>query len=225
MRNLGSFQTDSTWHPTHSLTKPITAYEATLSHLVAAGTHMGHHPSLSLKSYRPYLAGRRSGMDIINLEHTLPSLRKACGVMRDIARDDGVVVFVGRKKITKGAVVKAVEKMPGIAHAVTERWRPGTLTNAHSMYVFFLLFFCVLFSFGGFSVGKGVDELEYRWGWDGVSFGAEAVISGAYLPDLIVVLDPRNMVHIINEANNKNIPTMGERSVLYAYQTALRADV
>ncbi|CED85149.1 ribosomal protein s2 [Phaffia rhodozyma] len=172
-QSFGSFQTDSTWHPTHSLSKPITAYQATVSHLVAAGTHMGHSPHLTRPSYQSYLAGRRSGIDIINLEHTLPSLRKACGVVRDIARDDGVIVFVGKKKITKGAVIKAVERMPGVAHAVTERWRPGTLTNAHSI------------------------------------FGAESVISGAYLPDLIVVLDPRNMVHIINEANNKNIPTLG----------------
>lgn len=72
-------------------------------------------------------------MDIINVEHTLPSLRKACGVVRDLVRDDGVVVFVGRKKAVKLPIMKAVDRLGGCGHAVTNKWIPGTLTNAHVM--------------------------------------------------------------------------------------------
>jgi small subunit ribosomal protein S2 len=105
----------------------------TVSHLMAASAHLGHNPNLTQAAYHPYLAGRRGGVDIINLSHTLPSLRKACGVIRDISRDDGVIVFMGRRHLTKGPVWKAVGRMPGVGHAVTERWRPGSLTNAASV--------------------------------------------------------------------------------------------
>lgn len=94
---------------------------------------MGHNPRITQTAWHPYLAGRRAGMDIINVEHTLPSLRKACGVVRDLVRDDGVVVFVGRKKAVKLPIMKAVDRLGGCGHAVTNKWIPGTLTNAHVM--------------------------------------------------------------------------------------------
>ena len=72
-------------------------------------------------------------MDIINVEHTLPSLRKACGMVRDLVRDDGVVVFIGKKNAVKVPLMKAVDRLGGNGHAVTSRWIPGTLTNAHVM--------------------------------------------------------------------------------------------
>jgi small subunit ribosomal protein S2 len=96
---------------------------------------MGHHPSLTLPAYHPYLAGRRGGMDIINVEHTLPSLRKACGVVRDICRDDGVVVFIaGGREIMREPLMKAMERIgQANCHAVTGRYKPGTMTNAAVM--------------------------------------------------------------------------------------------
>lgn len=125
--------------PTDALTSPPSAHDVTVSHLMAAGAHLGHHPNLTLNTYQPYLAGRRGGVDIINLSLTLPSLRKACGVVRDISRDDGVIVFMGRKHLTKNPVWKAVKRLPGVGHAVTERWRPGSLTNAASVCVLCVL--------------------------------------------------------------------------------------
>ena len=41
------------------------------------------------------------------------------------------------------------------------------------------------------------------------SFGSEYVLNGSYLPDLVVVADPRGMINVINECNLKNVPTMG----------------
>lgn len=41
------------------------------------------------------------------------------------------------------------------------------------------------------------------------SFGAEYVLNGSYLPDLVVVADPRQMINVIQECNLKNVPTMG----------------
>lgn len=41
------------------------------------------------------------------------------------------------------------------------------------------------------------------------SFGSEYVLDGSYLPDLVVIADPRNMINVIKECNLKNVPTMG----------------
>jgi small subunit ribosomal protein S2 len=194
-----------TGEPARALTNPPSAHDVTLSHLMASQAHLGHHPGLTRSSYHPYLAGRRGGVDIIDLSATLPSLRKACGVVRDISRDDGVIVFMGRRHVTKSPVWRAVSRMPGVGHAVTERWRPGSLTNAASVYVLPPRIYRTFLPRSLLTTSQISTALPAT-----CSFGSEYVLNGSYLPDLVVVADPRNMHMLIKECNLKNVPTMGK---------------
>lgn len=126
----GSNQTqDSVWRPHHSLHKPPSPGELTLSALLAAGAHLGHSTSLLNPNFMPYAYGTRAGITVIDLDHTVPMLRRAANLTRAIAAAGGTVVFVGTRPDIRPAVKKAAERMDNQGYYVGEKWLPGTLTN------------------------------------------------------------------------------------------------
>ncbi|KZS98981.1 ribosomal protein S2 [Sistotremastrum niveocremeum HHB9708] len=132
---LGSTQSrDNTWQPHHGLHKPPPPKDLTLSSLVAAGAHFGHSSSLMNPNFLPYSYGTRAGITIIDLDSTLPLLRRAVDVTRAIAARDGTIVFVGTRPDLRRVVNKAAERMGSNAYSVGERWLPGTLTNKVQLF-------------------------------------------------------------------------------------------
>ncbi|EGN95485.1 hypothetical protein SERLA73DRAFT_94949 [Serpula lacrymans var. lacrymans S7.3] len=135
MGQYGSSQTrDNVFQPHHSLHKPLAPSEATLSALIAAGAHLGHSKSLMNPNFMPYAYGVRAGITIIDLDHTLPLLRRAANLVRAIVSRDGTVVFVGTRPDLRVTVRKAAERIGPQAFHVGERWLPGTLTNKLQMF-------------------------------------------------------------------------------------------
>ncbi|KAF8528228.1 ribosomal protein S2, flavodoxin-like domain-containing protein [Hysterangium stoloniferum] len=127
---LGSTQTrENTWQPHHELHRPAHPSELTLSALMAAGAHLGHSKALLNPAFAPYAYGTRAGITIINLDTTLPLLRRAAALVRAVALHDGTVVFVGTRPDLKVIVEKAAQRMAQNAYHVGDRWLPGTLTN------------------------------------------------------------------------------------------------
>lgn len=126
----GSTQSRETeWQPHHSLHKPPSPGELILSALLAAGAHLGHSTSLLNPNFMPYAYGTRAGITIIDLDHTVPMLRRAANLTRAIAAAGGTVVFVGTRPDIRPAVKKAAERMGAQGYYVGEKWLPGTLTN------------------------------------------------------------------------------------------------
>jgi len=132
---FGSNQTrENTFQPHHTLHRPLTPSQATLSALIAASAHLGHSKSLMNPNFMPYAYGVRADITIIDLDQTLPLLRRAASLTRAIAARDGTIVFVGTRKDLQPAVVKAAERIGPQAYNVGERWLPGTLTNRFTMF-------------------------------------------------------------------------------------------
>lgn len=128
---LGSNQT-STWKPHHSLHAPPSPHELSISTLMAAGAHLGHNPAHASPAFLPYTYGTRSGLSIIDLEQTLPLLRRAANVTRAIAEADGLVLFVGtgdRDGALGAATRKAAKRLGSNGYHIDTRWLPGLLTN------------------------------------------------------------------------------------------------
>ncbi len=101
----------------------------TLSALLAAGAHLGHHRSLLNPNFIPYAYGTRADITVIDLERTLPNLRRAAALVRAIASRDGTIVFVGTRPDLRPTVLKAAQRIGSQAYHVGEKWLPGTLTN------------------------------------------------------------------------------------------------
>jgi small subunit ribosomal protein S2 len=127
---FGSTQTrDNAWQPHHPLHRPTAPRDLTLSALLAAGAHLGHHRSLLNPNFIPYAYGTRANITIIDLERTLPHLRRAAALVRAIAARDGTIVFIGTRPDLRPTVLKAAQRIGSQAYHVGEKWLPGTLTN------------------------------------------------------------------------------------------------
>ncbi|KAI0055504.1 ribosomal protein S2 [Artomyces pyxidatus] len=100
-----------------------------MSALLASGAHMGHSTSLLNPNFIPYAYGSRAGITIIDLEHTIPLLRRAAALVRDVVARDGTILFVGTRGDLRPVVRKAAERVGGQGYHVGEKWLPGTLTN------------------------------------------------------------------------------------------------
>lgn len=95
---------------------------------------MGHATSLMNPNFVPYAYGTRAGITIIDLDSTLPLLRRAAAVVRAVAARDGTILFVGTRPDLNAAVRKAAERIGPQGFYLGERWLPGTLTNKLQMF-------------------------------------------------------------------------------------------
>lgn len=82
----------------------------------------------------PYVYGNRSGLSIIDLDQTLPLLRRAANLVREVVAADGVIMVVGTREGHAKFMRKAHERMGDNVYVVGE-WLPGTLTNSATLYV------------------------------------------------------------------------------------------
>ena len=85
-------------------------------------------------NFMPYAYGVRAGITVIDLDATLPLLRRAAQVVRAVASNGGSVVFIGTRPDLRAAVRKAAQRMGDQGFHVGERWLPGTLTNKLQMF-------------------------------------------------------------------------------------------
>ncbi|KAL6309066.1 ribosomal protein S2, flavodoxin-like domain-containing protein [Sparassis latifolia] len=130
LSEYGSTQTrDNAFQPHHSLHRPPSPSGVTLSALLASGAHFGHSQKLMNPNFMPFAYGTRAGITIIDLDHTLPLLRRAANVVRGVAAKGGSVVFLGTRPDLRPVVRAAVERMGSQSYHVGEKWLPGTLTN------------------------------------------------------------------------------------------------
>jgi small subunit ribosomal protein S2 len=121
---------DSTWQPFHGVHKPPKPSELTLSALVASGAHLGHNASLMNPHFIPYAYGTRAGVTVIDLDSTLPLLRRAAALVRAVAARDGTVLFIGTRPDLKSVVKHAAKRMGPLGFHLNDKWAGGTLTNA-----------------------------------------------------------------------------------------------
>lgn len=85
-------------------------------------------------NFTPYAYGTRAGVTIIDLDQTLPMLRRAANLVRSIAYADGQIIFVGTRPDLRPVVQKAAERLGPQGYHVGDRWLPGTLTNKIQMH-------------------------------------------------------------------------------------------
>ncbi|KAI0282510.1 ribosomal protein S2, flavodoxin-like domain-containing protein [Russula aff. rugulosa BPL654] len=115
---FGSTETrDNAWQPHHPLHRPTAPRDLTISALLAAGAHLGHHRSLLNPNFIPYAYGTRADVTIIDLERTLPHLRRAAALVEPLH------LGTGQSSLSALAPTFAPPSLK------PHNWLPGTLTN------------------------------------------------------------------------------------------------
>ena len=92
-----------------------------------AGVHFGHPTSRWNPNYKPYIAMKKNGIHIIDLESTKICLEKAGKEIFKLVKEGGNILFVGTKKQAKDVIQQQADRC-GMFYVV-ERWLGGTLTN------------------------------------------------------------------------------------------------
>ncbi|MBI44547.1 MAG: 30S ribosomal protein S2 [Candidatus Marinimicrobia bacterium] len=95
--------------------------------LITSGAHYGHPVNKWNPKFKPFIANKKNGIYIINLELTLQYLDKALKELVKISQKGGNVLFIGTKTQAKDIVQSCADKC-GMFYIV-ERWLGGTLTN------------------------------------------------------------------------------------------------
>ena len=98
-----------------------------IEELLESGAHYGHPVSKWNPQFKPFIAAKKNGIYIINLQLTLDYLNKAVNEMKKITEKGGNILFVGTKAQAKDLVQTSADNC-GMFYIV-ERWLGGTLTN------------------------------------------------------------------------------------------------
>ncbi|CAK5277473.1 unnamed protein product [Mycena citricolor] len=107
---------------------------ATVSSLLAAGAHFGHATSRMNPNFMPYAYGERAKSTIIDLDHTVPLLRRAANLVRAVTFAGGQILFIGTRPDLRPIVKSAAARVGAQGYYISGRWIPGTLTNTAELY-------------------------------------------------------------------------------------------
>ncbi len=99
----------------------------TMRELLEAGVHFGHQTRRWNPKMKPFIFQERNGTYIIDLALTVQKLRETYEVVKQMAREGKVILFVGTKKQAQDVVRDEAERAG--TFFVNQRWLGGTLTN------------------------------------------------------------------------------------------------
>lgn len=95
--------------------------------LLEAGVHFGHQTRRWNPKMKRYIYGGRNGIYIIDLHQTLKLFDDAYEYVKELAQNNGKLLFVGTKKQAQDAVAEAAKRSR--SYYVNSRWLGGMLTN------------------------------------------------------------------------------------------------
>ena len=98
-----------------------------MKQLLEAGVHFGHQTRRWNPKMREYIFTERNGIYIIDLQKTVKKIDEAYNFVRDIAMNDGTVLFVGTKKQAQESIEQEAKRCE--MFYVNQRWLGGLLTN------------------------------------------------------------------------------------------------
>ena len=101
--------------------------QLSLQELIEVGAHYGHITRKWNPKMAPYIFGKRNGIHIIDLQQTIPLFEKACNAIKEVASNNGRILFVGTKFQASDLVKEAAVKCG--QYYVNHKWRGGMLTN------------------------------------------------------------------------------------------------
>ena len=98
-----------------------------MKQLLEEGVHFGHQTRRWNPKMKEYIFTERNGIYIIDLQKTVKKIDEAYNFVRDIAMNDGTVLFVGTKKQAQESIEQEAKRCE--MFYVNQRWLGGLLTN------------------------------------------------------------------------------------------------
>ena len=95
--------------------------------LLEAGVHFGHQTRRWNPKMKPFIFQERNGIYIIDLSKTVTRMNAVYEAVKQMARENKVILYVGTKKQAQDVVKEEAERAG--TYFVNQSWLGGTLTN------------------------------------------------------------------------------------------------
>ena len=180
-----------------------------MNYLLEAGVHFGHQKRRWNPKMREYIYTSRDDIYIIDLQKTSQKIDEAYVAMKEIAENEGKVLFVGTKKQAQEAVEECAARTN--MYFVNERWLGGTLTNFKTIRsrIKRLDEIEKMEADGTFDLLPKKEVINIRKEYDKLNKNLRGIREMKKLPDALVIVDPRKEEIAIREARKLNIPVFG----------------
>ena len=179
----------------------------TIQDLLDTGAHFGHPTSKWNPNFLPYIATKKNGIHIINLEETVKNLNNAIQFLQDTVRDKGEILFVGTKKQAKDIVQEEADRCS--MFYVVERWLGGTLTNFSTIKKSIKRL--QMLEREGSSIYENLTKKEIQMlNRERIKLSDQhrGIKDMRRLPDAVVVVDANYEMTAIKESNRLEIPVV-----------------
>ena len=180
-----------------------------MNYLLEAGVHFGHQKRRWNPKMREYIYTSRDDIYIIDLQKTSQKIDEAYEAMKEIAQNEGKVLFVGTKKQAQEAAEESATRTN--MYFVNERWLGGTLTNFKTIRsrIKRLDEIEKMEADGTFELLPKKEVINIRKEYDKLNKNLRGIREMKKLPDALVIVDPRKEEIAIKEARKLNIPVFG----------------
>ena len=180
-----------------------------MNYLLEAGVHFGHQKRRWNPKMKEYIFTTRDDIYIIDLQKTAKKMEEAYAALKEIAENEGKVLFVGTKKQAQEAMEENATRTN--MYFVTERWLGGTLTNFRTIRsrVKRLEEIEKMEENGTFEVLPKKEVIELRKEHDKLDKLLSGIRAMDKLPQAMIIVDPKKEINAIREARKLNIPIFG----------------
>lgn len=177
-----------------------------MKQLLEAGVHFGHQTRRWNPKMAEYIYMERNGIYIIDLQKTVKKLEEAYNFVRNIAENDGTILFVGTKKQAQDSVKEEAERVG--MYYVNARWLGGMLTNFKTMRtrVERLAQLRRMEEDGTFDMLPKKEVIKHTNEITKLEKYLGGVKEMKKLPDALFVIDPRKEHNAIAEARRLHVP-------------------
>lgn len=179
----------------------------TIRQLLEAGVHFGHKTMRRNPKMSKYIFTEKNNISIIDLNQTANLLNKSLNIVKDVARNNGKILFVATKKQASDAVASAAKRCG--QYYVNFRWLGGMLTNWKTVSQSIKTLKAIEEQLSDNEIGFNKKEkldLERKRLKLEKTLGGIKTMGG--FPDLIFIIDINKESLALQEASKLNIPVM-----------------
>ena len=180
-----------------------------MNYLLEAGVQFGHQRRRWNPKMKEYIFTTRDDIYIIDLQKTVKKLEEAYEAMKEVAQNEGKVLFVGTKKQAQEAAEESAVRTN--MYFVNERWLGGTLTNFKTIRsrIRRMEEIEAMETDGTFEALPKKEVMQIRKEYDKLNKNLRGIREMKKIPQAMVIVDPRKEENAIKEAHILGIPVFG----------------
>ena len=180
-----------------------------MNYLLEAGVQFGHQKRRWNPKMKEYIFTTRDDIYIIDLQKTVKKLEEAYEALKEIAQNEGKVLFVGTKKQAQEAAEECATRTN--MYFINERWLGGTLTNFKTIRSRIRRMEEIekMEEDGTFDALPKKEVIGLKKEYEKLNKNLRGIREMKKMPQAMVIVDPRKEEIAIKEAHILGIPVFG----------------